>query len=74
MKRALKRITNTVYHIIEGEKIPGVPFGVTGDLTGIRGDLTGIRGDLTGISGDLDTCEISDTDRGTGVGISDLVQ
>ena len=54
--------------------------GLTGEITGLtgrispnlRGDITGLTGDATDISGNLDECEISETERASGVDIADL--
>jgi len=53
---------------------------LTGEITGLtgrispnlRGYITGLTGDATDISGNLDECEISETERASGVDIADL--
>ena len=80
MKKALERISNTVWHYEAGHRIDGAPTGISGDLSGIRGNLTsitgtltGIRGDLSGIRGDIDDCQITDEERGKGINVNDLI-
>jgi len=69
-----------MYHYIAGQKIPGPPPSVSGDLTGVHGNLSGVSGDLsgvwgnlTGVQGDLSDCDLSDRDRQKGVDIRDLI-
>ena len=52
MRQKLKRLGN-IYHYTRGNRVPGPPPDVDGDLTGVRGDLTDVYGDLTDIRGDL---------------------
>lgn len=80
MRRALSKCQRVSYHIVDGERVEGVPpgvygnlSGVRGDLTGVYGDLTGVQGDLTGVRGDVDDCNLTAADRKRGVEVSDLI-
>ena len=87
MKKCLTRTDQCVYYYVNGDRIYGVPDGITGNLTGIWGNLTGITGDLTGITGDLteitgnltgiwgdiDDAGLTDDDRKRGVSVDDLL-
>jgi len=46
--------------------------GLVGDCSGLVGDCSGLRGDCSGLRGDFDACEITETDRATGVSLADL--
>lgn len=62
MNKVLSKTAITVYHVVNGAQVPGLPpFGcicdpdelqdLSGDSTGIRGILSNIRGDLTNVTG-----------------------
>jgi len=53
MKKALKKIEQKIYYVVDGVTWNEAPHDVRGDLTGVWGDLTDVRGDLTGVWGDL---------------------
>ena len=81
MRKALTRAEKRFWYFVDGERIYGVPTGISGDLSSISGDLSSISGNLssisgnlTDISGDLTDCDISTDERIIGVDISDLVQ
>jgi len=58
MKKALKKISSTIYYYEDGKCVDGVPVGISGDLSGI--------------SGDLDNCEITEEDRKRGITVEEL--
>ena len=87
-KRALRRETAGIYHIVDGRRVSGgherirgdatLLIGdvsrLIGDVTWLRGYVTGIRGDVTWLRGDVDECDITDEMRVRGVDVSDLVK
>ena len=60
MKKALKRVEYKIWHFLNGNKVEGAPFGITGNLTGIRGDLT--------------DCELTEEERERGVSVEELIE
>jgi len=51
--KVLKRIKQLeLFHVADGERIDGLPTGLSGDCAGLYGDCTGLIGDCTGLSGD----------------------
>ena len=65
MKKVLTRTTR---------KITGMHPDISGNVSGIWGNVSGITGDVSGIRGDIDECEITDTERKSGIDITDLIQ
>jgi hypothetical protein len=53
MKKALNKIDQKIYYVVDGVMRDGAPSSVWGNLTGVSGDLTDVWGNLTGVSGDL---------------------
>jgi len=74
MKKALKKIESRTWYFVAGNKINGVPPGLSGDVSELRGDVSGLSGDVSGLSGDVDDCDISDEDREKGVNAADLIE
>ena len=72
MKKTLVKLKPNVSGDLTG--VRGDLSNVSGDLTGVSGDLSGVRGCLTGIRGNVDECELTDTDRETGVDVADLIK
>ena len=67
MKKALKRVEYKIWHFLNGNKVEGAPFGITGNLTGIRGALTSITGNLS-------DCELTEEERKRGVSVEELIE
>ena len=59
MKKCLTRTDQCVYYYVNGDRIYGVPDGITGNLTGIWGDI--------------DDAGLTDDDRKRGVSVDDLL-
>jgi hypothetical protein len=49
--KALKKVTQKLYHYVDGEKILGKKSNMTGDCSNLSGDFTYLRGDCTSLSG-----------------------
>ena len=68
MKRILNNIINIEsalhYFDADGKEI------AKGNLTG---DVSGLTGDVSGLIGNVDECEITSTERKSGIFVSDLV-
>ena len=67
MKRLLTKVTNTIYHMVDGQRVDG-------PHPGISGDVSGITGNVSRISGDLDECKITDEERIKGINIKELLK
>ena len=52
--------------------LTATPPRLYGDCSRLSGDCTGMRGVCTGLYGDLDTCEITDVERQSGIDIRNL--
>ena len=81
MKRLLTKVTTTIYHMVDGQRVDGPHSGIKGDVSDIRGnvsgiwgDVSGITGNVTGITGDLDECKITDEERINGIHIEELLK
>jgi hypothetical protein len=46
---------------------------LTGDVSGLTGDVSGLTGNVSGLTGNVDECEITSTERKSGIFVSDLV-
>jgi hypothetical protein len=59
MKKALTKITGSMYYYENGERIEGVPEDISGNLSSITGNLN--------------DCEITEEERNRGIAIKDLI-
>ena len=53
MKKNLKKVVNNIFHYVDGLRVDGAPYDVSGDLSGVWGDLTDVSGDLYDVRGNL---------------------
>ncbi len=53
--------------------LTGNVSGLTGDVSGLTGDVSGLTGNVSGLTGNVDECEITSTERKSGIFVSDLV-
>ena len=53
MKKALNLKSVSTYYFVKGEKIYGLPSGLSGDVSGLSGNVSGLSGNVRGLSGDV---------------------
>ena len=58
---------------VSGRLTGNVSGRLTGDVSGLTGDVSGLIGNVSGLTGNVDECEITSTERKSGIFVSDLV-
>ena len=76
MKRILNNIINieSALHYFDADGKEIAKGNLTGDVSGLTGNVSGrLTGNVSGLTGNVDECEITSTERKSGIFVSDLV-